>query len=186
MTILIATLLGMFAVAVAAAEDIHVNALVEGHEFFLGESFIYQIKVVGSENPQRPGHLGIRDFHVEFLGGRNSSSQSVTIIGGRVSEQLKEFIFTYRLTPRQTGDLLIPSLKVIVENREHTPAIPITVMRPTESEDFKLRISLSKDTCYVGEPVILDVTWYFARDIRSFRSFSRFSVKFSNYPMFRL
>lgn len=169
-TILIATLLGMFAVAVAAAEDIHVNALVEGHEFFLGESFIYQIKVVGSENPQRPDTSGIRDFHVEFLGGRNSSSQSVTIIGGRVSRTVKkEFIFTYRLTPRQTGDLLIPSLKVIVENREHTvPAIPITVMRPTESEDFKLRISLSKDTCYVGEPVILDVTWYFARDIRSF------------------
>ncbi|UCF05331.1 MAG: BatD family protein, partial [bacterium] len=43
------------------------------------------------------------------------------------------------------------------------------VRRPSETEEFKLRITLSRETCYVGEPVVLTVTWYLRLDVQDFR-----------------
>ncbi|MCK4350200.1 MAG: BatD family protein, partial [Candidatus Krumholzibacteria bacterium] len=45
----------------------------------------------------------------------------------------------------------------------------IEVTKPGETEEFKLRIRLSRETCYVGEPVTLDVIWYLRRDVQEFR-----------------
>ncbi|NLB56597.1 MAG: protein BatD [Lentisphaerae bacterium] len=122
----------------ASASDVQVNALVEGREFFLGETFIYQIKVSGSDNPEQPDVSAIRDFSVEYAGGRNTSSQSVTVINGNVKREVtREYVFSYRLSPLSDGDLTIPPLRVRVNQRDYiVPSVSIRVNRPQECDDF--------------------------------------------------
>jgi hypothetical protein len=42
----------------------------------------------------------------------------------------------------------------------------INVFKPRETDDIKLRLKLSKDPCYVGEPITLDVIMYLRQEIR--------------------
>jgi hypothetical protein len=147
------------------------QAAVERTNVFTGEPFIFQIQVSGSDHPEKPDISGIAGFTVEFQGGRQNSSTSLTILNGRVSRDVRQgYIFSYRLTPRHAGLLVIPSIAVHSDGLTvHTQRVEIHVGRPKEVKDFKLRLSLSKTHCYIGEPVILQVTWYLGSDVRNFR-----------------
>lgn len=152
------------------ADDIRVITNVETRDVYTGESFLMQITVDGSDEAIPPDFSSVKGFTIEYVGGSNNSSQSISIINGRVKRTVKKgFVFTYRLTPRESGRLVIPSLDIHVAGIVFkTKPITITVKKPEETEDFKLRIRLSRETCYVGEPVILTVAWYLNRDIESF------------------
>ena len=50
----------------------------------------------------------------------------------------------------------------------NTNPVTIGVDQPVETQDFKLRMTLSRSSCYVGEPVILTATWYIGRDVEEF------------------
>lgn len=157
-------------VAARAAEDIRVIANVESRDVYVGESFLMQISVDGSDKAESPDMTVIEGFAIEYMGGSNNSSQSISIINGRVERNVqKGFVFTYKLTPQRVGRLTIPSIDVKVEGTTfRTGPITISVKRPEETEDFKLRIRLSRETCFVGEPVLLTVTWYLRRDVQAF------------------
>jgi hypothetical protein len=80
------------------------------------------------------------------------------------------YVFAYRLTPKKAGSFTIPAIPVEAEGKTyHTRPIAIRAIEPQETDDLKLRLELSKTACYVGEPVVLAVTFYFARDLRSLR-----------------
>ena len=147
------------------------KAAVESTDPFVGEPFVFQIQVSGSENPEQPDLSHVKDFAVSFRGGQQNSRRSVTIINGRVTEDVQEgYVFSYELTPKREGRLVIPSVTVISNGRStQTNSVVINARKPVETEDFKLRMSLSKDHCYVGEPVILTVTWYIGKDVRDYR-----------------
>ncbi|MCK4236035.1 MAG: BatD family protein [Candidatus Krumholzibacteria bacterium] len=155
----------------AYAENISVQINVESRDVYMGESFLMQLVIDGSDKAGAPDLSSLEGFGVEFLGGSNNSSQSISIINGRIQRMVKKgFIFNYRLTPEKTGRLTIPSLTINVGGQNFaTGAVTIAVRRPTETEDFKLRINLSREACYVGEPVVLTVTWYLRRDVEDFR-----------------
>jgi hypothetical protein len=154
----------------ASAAGLSARAAVEKTEVYLGEPFVFQIQVSGSENPQQPDTSAIKDFNVLFQGGQQNSSNSITIINGKVTKDVRGgYYFSYQLTPTREGRLTIPSIKVIAGNSSaETDPIQISVGQPAETEDFKLRISLSSDRCYIGEPVILTATWYIGKDVRDF------------------
>ncbi|MBN1163671.1 MAG: BatD family protein [Candidatus Krumholzibacteriota bacterium] len=154
-----------------AAEDIRVIANVESRDVYMGESFLFQITVDGASEAAPPDLSGLTGFMVEYLGGSNNSSQSISIINGRVQRSVKKsFIMTYRLTPETAGRLTIPSLDVNVEGTVfQTNPIPISSKKPEETEEFKLQARLSRPTCFVGEPVVLKVTWYLRKDVQDFQ-----------------
>lgn len=158
------------ACARAQAGDVRVAANVETHDVYVGESFLLQIAVDGSDSAEIPDLSGLDGFAVEYLGGSNNSSQSISIINGKVERTVQRgFVFTFRLTPQRTGRLAIPAIPVKVEGTSFTTGeITISVKQPEETEDFKLRIALSRETCFVGEPVLLTVTWYLRRDVQAF------------------
>jgi BatD DUF11 like domain len=159
-----------FACHAAAAADLSAKATVEKTEVYLGEPFIFQVLVSGSENPQQPDTSVIKDFNVVFQGGQQNSSSSITIINGKVTKDVREgYYFSYQLTPTREGHFTIPSIKVIDgSSSAETDPIQISVGQPTETEDFKLRLSLSSVRCYIGEPVILTAKWYIGKDVRDF------------------
>jgi hypothetical protein len=143
---------------------------VESDNVYVGESFLMQITVIGSTEAERPNLAGLEEFDVEFAGGSNNSSQSVSIVNGKYSRTVKkEYVFTYRLTPRRAGVLRIPSFTIEVEGGDlKTNTFAINVRTPEETDKFKLRLRLSKKNCYTGEPVILSVIWYLQEDVNSF------------------
>ena len=159
------------------------KAAVERTDPFVGEPFVFQIQVSGSEHPEQPDLSHVKDFAVAFRGGQQNSRRSVTIINGRVTEDVQEgYFFSYELTPKREGRLVIPSVTVISDGRStRTDPVVINARKPVETEDFKLRMSLSKDHCYVGEPVILTVTWYIGKDVRDYR----FTLPLLNDDTFR-
>jgi len=164
--------LWLFIVAAQGANGDELTALarVERNEVFLGESLALWIEVRGSDAPAEPDVSVITDFRVQSLGGQTRNSESVTIINGRMSRIVRRgYVFSYRLTPKRTGQLTIPSLEVLAGGQKlRTRPLAVRVKEPTETEDFKLRLALSKAKCYVGEPVTLTVTWYIGKDVRGF------------------
>ena len=156
----------------AGAEPFRADSVVEKTEVFTGEPFTFQIQVSGSESPERPDLSDIPGFAVEFQGGQQNSSSSITIINGRMSRDVRQgYVFSYQLTPQRAGRMTIPSISVRSEDGKiaQTQPIGVNVRQPAESDSFKLRISLSKSECYVGEPVILTVVWYLGEDVRNFQ-----------------
>ncbi len=158
-------------VAATAQEEVSVRLQVESRIVYMGESFIVQIVAEGSESVDQPDLSRVEDFSIEYLGGSNNSSQSITIINGKLERVVKRgFIFSYRFTPTRVGTLVIPQINITAAGKSYmTTPLTIEATKPGETEEFKLRIRLSRETCYVGEPVTLDVTWYLRRDVQDFR-----------------
>jgi hypothetical protein len=168
MTIVIILLVILWIPSIAPAEELKVVAAVEKTEVFLGESFIYQITVEGSNTPERPQLSGITGFNVIFLGGADRSSSFTLIVNGQTTvNESKAYSFQYRLTPQQVGTLTIPSVMVKAEGRNlMTEAIAIRVTKPEEVVDYKFRFRFSKTSCYVGDKVTVTAIWYFAKNVQ--------------------
>lgn len=153
-----------------AAGDFSVSAVVDNTDVFAGESFVYQIQVDGEDAPDQPDLSSLRDFSVQFLGGQQNSSSSVTIINGKMTQDVhRGYIFSWNLTPKRTGTLEIPPITVTAGGGSaRTEPVRIRADKPAEMDDFKLELSFSADTCYVGEPVTLTATWYIGQDVQQF------------------
>ncbi len=154
----------------AYAADFSAEALVESTEVYAGESFAFQIRVSGTDDLSEPDLTHLKDFNVQYRGGSQNSSSSITIINGRMTKNEKKgYVFSYILTPLKTGRLTIPSIQVKSgSDTAWTSPVAINTKKPVETDDFKLRLTLSKESCYIGEPVILTVTWYIGKDVRDF------------------
>ena len=150
------------------ASKLKANAVVDNQDVFIGESFVFQIQVEGSENPKAPDLSNITDFKIDYQGGQQNSSHSITIINGKKTEDLnKGYFFSYKLTPKKGGILLIPAISIHADGmRTQTNPVRMIVNKPIETDKFKLRIKLSKNSCYVGEPVTFICTFYFNQSIK--------------------
>lgn len=150
------------------SEEFDAFVAVETREVYEGESFVYQIRVSGSEDPEKPDLSGLKDFTVWYGGRTESSSSSVSIVNGKISREVKRtFSFNFRLTPKKTGNFVIPPVEVKSDGKViRTAPVSIIVKEPEEMEGFRLEQTMSRDSCYVGEPVILTVKWFIGKDIQ--------------------
>lgn len=155
-----------------AAQEVSVDIELETRDVYMGESLLMRLVVDGADRADNPDLSALEDdFIVEFRGGSNNSSQSISFVNGRWSRTVtKGFVFSYQLTPKRVGRLTIAPIAVNVEGKAFTTrAVTITARAPEETKDFKVRIKLSRETCFVGEPVVLTVTWYLRQDVQNFR-----------------
>ncbi|HFQ82179.1 MAG TPA: hypothetical protein ENK33_12535 [Desulfobacterales bacterium] len=168
--LMILTVIFALGAGAALAADISVNAVVDQQHVSVGEGLMLQIQVDGNDSPGVPDLSALTDFKVESLGGQQNSSSSISFVNGQLSKVSHEgYVFNYRLTPLKAGQLTIPALKLKINGRDYfTTPIDVLAMPPHELRDFKLRLHLEKNTCYVGEPVRLTVTWYIGRDVKGF------------------
>jgi hypothetical protein len=164
-------ILMLIGAALAAAQDVTVQAYVESETVYMGQTFVYQIVVDGTDNATPPDAAAFGpDFSAQFLGGQNSSSQSISVINGKMERQVqRRYVMQFNLTPKRKGRLAIPAVPVKVKGQTfNANTVTVGVDTPVETQDFKLRMSLSRSSCYVGEPVILTVTWYIGRAVEEF------------------
>jgi hypothetical protein len=95
------------------------------------------------------------DFIVRYIG----PEQRVSIINGSITQ---EKTFRYQATPKQEGTLKLPRFRSTVNGiTEVTPPLTIEVSQASldtqqvEQDDVRLEDTVSKDTIYEGEQVLL-------------------------------
>ncbi len=168
--VVVAALLLVVSPIESAAQELRAEAAVEKLQVYVGEPFVFQVQVKGSESPEKPSLAGLDGFKIQEMGGQQNSSQSVTIVNGRMNRvSSKAYVYSYRLTAKRAGALTIPAITVKVEGKElKTRPVTIRVQTPSETEDFKLRVVLSESKAYVGQPVTMTVTWFVGTDVGEF------------------
>lgn len=152
------------------AAQVTADALIQEGPLYVGDPFTLQIRVSGSDQPEPPDLSGLDDFLVQYQGGSQNNSSSITYINGQITKTVSRgFVFSYQLTPEQTGTLTIPALFIQADGRTvRTRPITVTVLKPETTDNIKLQLFLSEDHCYMGESVTLTVIWYLRQDVRSF------------------
>lgn len=154
----------------AQESELTVTAAVEQTEVYVGQPFVLQVQVEGSDEVERPDLSGLESFQVQEAGGGQNNSQSISIVNGKISRVVRRgYTFNYRLTAKATGYLVIPAIAVTAEGKtRRTQPIRIRAVPPEENDDFRLRLNLSDERVYVGQPVILTVTWYVGGNVEEF------------------
>ena len=161
-------LLALLLPASARAKGVRVRAEAEPKRVYRGETIQFRILIEGADPDEDPDLAGWTDFTVSGPNRSDQSSHSIQIINGRITKDVqKRIAFTYQLSPKRNGRIRIPPASVKVGGKVYrTRPIGIEVAEPQEGEDIKIRIELSKDRCYAGEPLVLTLTWYFAVNIQ--------------------
>lgn len=154
----------------ALAGPLQADAIVQADSVYVGDPFTFLIRVSGSDQPEEPDLSDLKGFMVQYLGGSQNNSSSITIINGKMTKNVSRgYVFSYQLTPKQYGAQTIPAISVQADGQTlHTRPIRINVLEPEKTDDIRLSLFLSRNRCYVGEPVTLTVTWYLRADVRSF------------------
>ena len=154
----------------AQDQPLSVRAAVQSQRVYVGQHFLLQIQVQGSDQPDPVDISSLEaEFTVSEAGGGSSNSTSVSIVNGRMTQQVRRgYNLNYRLAARRAGNLRIPSLTVTANGQSaSTQPIALVVQPPQENDDFKLRLELSETRAYVGQPVTLTATWYIGRQVES-------------------
>ncbi|MBL9030891.1 MAG: BatD family protein [Phycisphaerae bacterium] len=151
------------------AQDMGATAQLSASRAYIGDAVTLQITVSGASEAAAPDLSGIEGVRAEYVGGQDTSSQSVTIVNGRRTERVsRSYIMQYRLTPTRAGRIEIPPIEVVVNGTAHrTNAVTLTALEPGESDDYALRAELDKPRAYVGEPIRLTLTWSLRKPARA-------------------
>ena len=155
----------------AQDDPLQVRAAVQSQRVYVGQQFLLQVQVQGTD---RPDPIDVRPLETDFVvteaGGGASNSTSVSIVNGRMTQQvLRGYNFNFRLAARSAGGAVIPAIVVTAAGRSATTQpVRLQVLPPEENDDFRFRLSLSERRAYVGQPVALRAVWYIGREIQEF------------------
>src|SRR6185503_19157397 len=147
---LAAVVLGVMAGVARSQGEATVKAEVNATRVYVGDSLTLQVAVEGARSAVPPDLSKLDGFTAQYVGAQDASSQSVTIINGRMqrNDSLR-FIMQWRLTPTRKGKLTIPALTVAAGGQNHaTEPISIASVEPAESPDFRLALEADKTAAY--------------------------------------
>ena len=143
-----------------AAAQVKVQAQVDqSRPIYAGSRFSYSIIVANGGQPDNVDMSAIESFHPS----QPSAQSRTSIINGRTSSYQ---ILTYQLLAPDKGEYTIPSLNVTVDGKIYqTAPVTISVVEPGTTKQIDVEAELSIQTCYVGQPVILTMSFYIWTDI---------------------
>ena len=146
-------------VARAQDSDARVSASVSSTRAYLGDVIQLTISVESESTPARPA-VSVDGFEVDEAG----EGRSLQIVNGRRRSSID---YHYRLRPLREGAIQIPPIDVRIDGRVYrTQPVWVSVERPGQTDDFRIIVRPQKQVCYVGEPVTLNITVYFAAPLR--------------------
>lgn len=145
---------GQVAFATSAIAQVRVYARVKiPGELYPGERFEYSIVV---ENGGRPSNIDNAPL-ARFNPGPPSHQQSTRIVNFQTSSTNS---VSFALTAPQPGPVRIEPVTLEVDGISYkTNPVEFTVAQPGTTDKLKLTCTLSEQTCYVGQPILLSVTW---------------------------
>ena len=115
---------------------------------FLGQVFMVDVIVKAPERPEAPGIDHLEGFNITLLDAGSTTSETNT------------FHYRYAFRATQEGDLTIPALPFpVLGEPVRTAPLKIRAAKPEPSTRMKLETSVSNQSVYLGEPVLLTTTW---------------------------
>ena len=157
------------------AEAPEVSVSIDKNTVSLGDSVRLSLTVRGNASASPAQLPEIPDFDVTYLGSRQESFSSITIvIQGKKTEDRRSgggTMFEYDLTPRKTGTLTIPQFNFTLggqKYRTHQPYLIQVLEAPALSEDLFVKTSVKQSEVYLGERIVVTVEIYFDRDITDY------------------
>lgn len=112
-----------FIVSFLFANDVNIVASVDSNNVVLGEQFYYYVSINGGSVASPPEIKNIDNVDIYRAG----SSTQMSVINGQVSSKVK---FTYVLTPREEGKIVIPPVNVKINKRLYSSnSITINVVK---------------------------------------------------------
>jgi hypothetical protein len=164
---IIVALMSLLAMPGFSQQNSPITAAVERTDVYLGESFIFQIQVADGSHARRPQLSSLDGFEVRRIPRRWINDDE-----RRGSGESIENDYFYRIIALQLGRQTIPSITVYADGQSYsTRPIELSVRKPGPTEDYRLDVSLSKDTAYVGEPVQVEAIWYFRKNARFYSAY---------------
>jgi len=166
----IVTVFALVALTSAASfAQIRVVAQVDSSkDIYVGESFTYYIIIDGENQPGRVDLTPLAKYNPRSAGNRDVSQTSISIINGKATQnEVKRYVMSYSLTSTQTGRIELGPVKVTLGSKTYlTNPVSVNVLKPGANDQLDLEVTLSEQKCYVGQPVLLTVRFYFSADIR--------------------
>jgi hypothetical protein len=133
---------------------------ISAEEIFVGETIDYQVEIRNTETPSAPDVSTLQEQFKVTPNGDHSRNQSTTlIVNGRVSEEtVLSHVYLYRLTPTVAGELLIPSIKVVIDGKE-LASRPLSLrVLDAEVQDLVIaEIETDRQTIYPTQPFTVSV-----------------------------
>lgn len=158
----------------SAQQEKKLVASVQKNTITMQESLIVIITAQGFRPEKMPELPAIEGFKVLYRGEQvRESSQVSVIVNGKqqVVKNEASVIYQFELIPTNTGTFTIPSVSVTADrNQYRTQPIRVTVSNEAadDERDVYIDVSLSKTTCYIEEPVVLEIKWRFSQSIESY------------------
>ncbi len=152
------------AVSATASGQIRVSAQAEtGKDIYVGENFSYYIVIAGSDKAGQADLRPLQQYNPQATGNRRQSSTN--IINNKVTTTTT-MIMTYSLRAGAAGPIRIPSLSVVVDGKTYrTNPVTVNVVKPGTTDQLDIEMALSEKQCFVGQPVLLSVKFYFSTKI---------------------
>ena len=140
--------------ALAADEEPRISASLEQHEIYEGQSAVYRVMVENVENPKAPDVPATSDFDVALLRQQSLDSQQITIINGVMQQTVhRGREFQYRLTPKRTGELVVPGPAVKVNGKRLVGTPQRLVVLPASAQDLAaVELAADRQAVYPTQP----------------------------------
>ncbi len=175
----------------ARSEEVKVHAQIgESRSVYLGDEFAYQIIIDGVSEPGEVDLEPLEQWSPSGYAGQNLSQRSITIINGERSvQEVKRYIMQYNLKTFDVGEFTVPSVDVTVDGKSYkTNRVKVNVLEPGKTDKMEVKVKISDEVCYAGQPVTVTIDWFIFEDVRnyilSFPGFELDSFYFANNPAF--
>jgi hypothetical protein len=144
--------------------DVTVYAQVDtSKDIYVGESFGYYIVIEGADKAGQADLTPLAKYNPQSTGNRQQSSTQ--IINNQVTTS-QTIIMTYSLVCNQVGRIQLPPVAVTIDGKNYqTNSVEVNILKPGTTDQLDLDVTLSEQRCYVGQPVIMTVKFYFSADI---------------------
>lgn len=127
----------------SASTDFYAHATAAETNVYLGQVFNVDIIVKAEAKPDAP----------EF---QSPEFNTTVLVAGQDTSGENTWLYRYALRPKQEGELTIPALNF---GSVSSDPITITANKPATSDRMKLEQTVSADSVYVGEPLLLKTQW---------------------------
>lgn len=187
--ILFSLVLAIIICSSAVADDVKVFAAIDDAEsIYLGDTFALHIVLDGiSAQAEKIDISPLTQWNPSGPSTQDASQR--TILNGKIVSETKRFIMSYQLTAFAQGQFTIPPISVTVDNKTYqTNPLKITVLTAGTTDKMEIRVELSEKTCYLGQPVTIDINWYIFSEVKNyilnFPLFQRDDFYFEDSPSF--
>jgi hypothetical protein len=156
----------MAAVTTTVSGQVRVSAQVDtGRDIYVGENFGYYVVIQGADKPGQVDLEPLRQYNPQGTGNRRQSSTN--IVNNKVTATITT-IMTYSLAASQAGQIQLPSLTVEIDGKTYrTNPVSVNILKPGTTDQLDIEVTLSEQECFVGQPVLLMVKFYYSADVRN-------------------